>query len=137
MDPDDNSTHTIFHTVSQINNSDVETPDEFQNSEPSPSTFSQPLPSTPHPTPDEPSPAPSPYTDATPILCLRTGDQPDPPSPVNEELENELDNFLTLQQQLQNPNTLTIHHLSQSTLSSNSSKPACTIAETRAHRLFN
>ena len=32
----------VFHTVSQFNNSDIETPDEFANSEPSPSTFSQP-----------------------------------------------------------------------------------------------
>ena len=39
-----------------------------------------------------------------------TSDPPDPSSPVDEKLENELENFITLQQ-LQNPNTLTIHHL--------------------------
>ena len=89
-----------------------------------------------HSTPDEPSPAPSSYTDATPILSPMSSDQPDSPCPVNEELENELDNFITLQQQLQNPNTLTIHHLSQSITSSKSSNPAATIEETRAHRVF-
>ena len=31
-----------YNTISQFNNSDIETPDEFANSEPSPSTFSQP-----------------------------------------------------------------------------------------------
>ena len=61
---------------------------------------------------------------------------PDPPSPVNEELENELDNFITLQQQLQNPNTLTIHHLSQTITSSQSSNPASTNEETRDHLVF-
>ena len=40
-DSDDDSTNTIFHTISKFKISDVESPDEFQNSEPSPSTFSQ------------------------------------------------------------------------------------------------
>ena len=79
MDSDDNSTHTVFHTISQFNNSDIETPDKFQNSEPSPSTFSQPPIRPLHtPTPDEPSPAPSSYTEATPILSPMTSDQLDP-----------------------------------------------------------
>ena len=58
------------------------------------------------------------------------------PSPVNVELENELDNIITLQQQIQNPNTLTTHHLSQSVTSSNSSNPTSTFDKTRAHRVF-
>ena len=29
MDSDDTSIHTVFHTISQFNNSDSETPDEF------------------------------------------------------------------------------------------------------------
>ena len=114
MDSDDNSTRTALHTISQFDNSDIETPDEFQNSEPSPSTLSQ-TPSV-HSTPQFPMNLPQSYTDATytdanPILFPMTSDQPDLPSPVNEELENELDNFTTLQQQPQNPNTLTFHHL--------------------------
>ena len=59
-----------------------------------------------------------------------------PPSPFKEELGNELDNFITLQQELQNSNTLRNHHLSQSITSSESSNPASTIEETRAHRVF-
>ena len=134
---DDNSTKTLFHTISQFNNSDIETPDEIKNSETSPSTFSQPPFRQLHtPTPDEPFSAPSSFTDATPILSPMIGDQPDTPSPIDEELENELDIFITLQQQLQNPNTLTIHHLLQSITSAESSNSASTIDETRAHRVF-
>ena len=86
-------------------------------------------------TPDEPSPVPSSYTDATPILSPMTSDQPDPSSPFNGELEYELDNLITLQQQLQNPNTLTVHHLSQFRSFSESSNPVSTIEETRAYRV--
>ena len=42
LDSDANSDITVFYTFSQFNNSDIETPDEFANSEPSLSTFSQP-----------------------------------------------------------------------------------------------
>ena len=38
---DTNTDTSIFRTISQLNNSDLETPDEFANSEPSPSTYSQ------------------------------------------------------------------------------------------------
>ena len=38
---DTNSDTLVFRTISQFNNSDLETPDEFANSEPSPSTYSQ------------------------------------------------------------------------------------------------
>ena len=136
-DSDGDSTNTVFHTISQFKFSDVESPEEFQNSETSPSTLSQPPFRPLHtPTPDEPSPTPSSYTDATPILFPMAGDQTDPPSSVNEKLENYLDNFLTSQQQLQNRNTFTIHHLSQSFLSSEYSNPASTIEESQAHRVF-
>ena len=37
-----NSDITAFHIICQFQSSDLETPDEFANSEPSPSTFSQP-----------------------------------------------------------------------------------------------
>ena len=42
MDSDTNSNTTVYNTISQFNNSNIETPDKFANSEPSPSTFSQP-----------------------------------------------------------------------------------------------
>ena len=41
MNSDTNSDISVFHTISQFNNSDVETPDEFADSEPSPSTHIQ------------------------------------------------------------------------------------------------
>ena len=41
-DSDANSDITVFHSISQFDNSQLETPDEFADSEPSPSTFSQP-----------------------------------------------------------------------------------------------
>ena len=103
MDSDDTSTNTVFHTISQFNNSDNETTDEFAVSEPSPSTFSQPPFQPLHTqTPDEPSSASSSYTNATPTYSLMTSDQPDHSSPVDTELKNELDNFITLQQKLHN-----------------------------------
>ena len=41
MNSDTNSDISVFHTISQFNNSDVETPDEFADSELSPSTHTQ------------------------------------------------------------------------------------------------
>ena len=41
MNSDTNSDISVFHSNSQFNNSDVETPDEFADSEPSPSTHTQ------------------------------------------------------------------------------------------------
>ena len=42
MQSNTNSNTTVYNTISQFNNSDIETPDEFAISEPSPSKFSQP-----------------------------------------------------------------------------------------------
>ena len=42
MDSDANFTTLVYNTISQYNISDIETPDEFADSEPSPSTFCQP-----------------------------------------------------------------------------------------------
>ena len=42
MESDTNSNTTVYNTISQFNNSDIETPDEIANSEPGSSTFSQP-----------------------------------------------------------------------------------------------
>ena len=65
-----------------------------------------------------------------------TSDPPDHSSPVDTDLENELENFTTVQQQLQHPNKLTIHHLSQTMTSSESSNSPSTTVETRAHRVL-
>ena len=77
----DDSTQTIFNPTSNFNNSDVETLDEFLDSDPSPSFFSfssfQPLASQ---LPNESSTAPSSYTDAFPILSPMSSDQHDPAS---------------------------------------------------------
>ena len=43
MDSDTYSNTTVYNTFSQFNNSDLETPDNFDNSEPCPSTFSKPI----------------------------------------------------------------------------------------------
>ena len=42
MESDTNSNTTVYNAISKFNNSDIETRDEIDNSEPSPSTFSQP-----------------------------------------------------------------------------------------------
>ena len=42
MESDTNSNTTVYNTISQFNNSDIETPDKFANSEPSSPSFSQP-----------------------------------------------------------------------------------------------
>ena len=42
MDSDTKFNTTVYETISQFNNSDIETPDELANSELSPSTFSRP-----------------------------------------------------------------------------------------------
>ena len=65
-----------------------------------------------------------------------TCDTLDYSSPADTEFENDIDNFITLQQQLQHPNTLTIHHLSQRMTSSEPSNSPSTTGETGAHRVF-
>ena len=63
-------------------------------------------------------------------------DQPDPPSPVTETLEHELDNFINLQQQLLNTKILKFHHILHPNSSAESSNQKPTAVETRAHRVF-
>ena len=90
---DTNSDISVFHSISQFNNSDVETPDEFADSEPSPSTHTQ------------------------------TNSSVFSKPPDNVQFSEELDNFITLQQQLIYPNTLPIHQLSSTVTSSNPPTP--------------
>ena len=54
----------------------------------------------------------------------------------HDELEHELDNFITLQLQLQTNNTPTIHNVAQSVSSFKFSSPVFTVEGTRAHRVF-
>ena len=124
MDSDTNSNTTVYNTVSQFNNSDLETPDKFENSEPSPSTFSQPLFQPLYSQIRfEPPSTPSSISNVTPTYSLLTSEPSDNNSSVNTQISHKLDNFITLQQQLQHPQTLTIHQLSQSIASSNRSTP--------------
>ena len=115
---------TVYNTISQYSNSDIETPIEFANSEPSPSTFSQPHFQPIHSQVKiEPLSPPSSISNVAPIYSPLTSEPSDKNSPVDTQISHELDNFITLQQQLQHPQTLTIYQLSQSITSSNPSTP--------------
>ena len=114
-DSDTNTDTSVFRTISQYNNSDLETPDEFANSEPSPSTYSQsssqnfsqppfkpitasqPLPSLS--TPSYPSQVTPTYTSS--LTDRSTNKSPDIP-----QLSSELENYINLQQQIVQPGTL-------------------------------
>ena len=129
MNSDTNSDITIYTTISQFNNSDSGTPDEFANSEPSPSThtptssttFSKPLfqPIQSH------SQHTSHYTTSqvTPTYSPFNNDRSTNNSSDNIQISEELDNFITLQQQLLSPHTLTINQLSSTITSSNPPNP--------------
>ena len=132
MNSDTNSDISVFHTISQFNNSDVETPDEFADSEPSPSThtqtnssvFSKP-PFRPIQT-SQPLPSlstPSYASQVTPTDSPFNSDRSHNNSPDNIQISEELDNFITLQQQLTYPHTLTIHQLLSTVTSSNPQTP--------------
>ena len=124
MDSDTNSDITVFNTISQFNNSDIETPDEFANSEPSPPAFSQPPVRPIHfqSTNDSPSSI-SHISQATPTYSPFTNDHSNNNSPETTQISQELDNLITLQQQIQHPHTLTIHQLSSNITSSNPPTP--------------
>ena len=136
---DTNSDISVFHTISQFNNYSVETPDEFADSEPSPSThtqtnssvFSQPpfrpiQPSHPLPSLSTPSYA----SQVTSSYSAFHSDRSHNNSPDTIQISEELDNFITLQQQLIHPHTLTIHQLSSTITSSNPPTPTPSSAYT-------
>ena len=133
----DGSTQIVFNTISNFNICDVETLDKFLDPEPSPTTYSQP-PFQPivSQLPNEISPSPFSHTDATPIFSPMSTNQPDAPSPMNDnQLEHELDNFITQQQNLHDiTNAFTIHQLNHSASTSESSIHSVHIAPTRAHK---
>ena len=124
MDSDTNSNTTVYNTISQFNNSDLVTPDEFDSSEPSPSTFSQfPFQPLPSQIKIEPPSTPSFISNVTPQYSPLTSNLSDNNSSAHMQKTHELENFITLQQQLQHPQTLPIHQLSQSVKSSNPTSP--------------
>ena len=139
MNSDTNSDISVFHTISQFNNSDVETPDGFADSEPSPSTHTQTNSSVFSETPFQPiqtsRPLPSLSTPSyasqvTPTYSPFNSDRSRNNSSDNIQISEELENFITLQQQLTYPHTLTIHQLSSTVTSSNPPTPTPSSAYT-------
>ena len=129
---DTNSDFSVLYSISQLNNPNIETPDEFADSEPSPSNnfqtnssvFSKP-PFQPIPTNNSlPSVStPSYASQLTPTYSPLHSDRSYNNSPNTPQISQELDNFITLQQQLIHPNTLAIHQRSSTIESSNPSTP--------------
>ena len=129
---DTNSDISVFHTISQFKNSDLKTPDKFANSEPSPSTYSQTNPSHFSQPPFQPINAsqplpslstPSHASQITPTYTPSLSDRSTNNSANIPQISPELDNYITLQQQIIHPHTLTIHHLSSITTSSGPPTP--------------
>ena len=136
---DTNSDISVLHSISQFNNSNVETPDELADSEPSPSTYTQTNPSVFSKPPFQPIPSnhplpsvstPSYASQVTPAYSPLHSDRSYNYSPDTPQIFQELDNFITLQQQLLHPNTLTIHQLSSTITSSNPPTPTPSSAYT-------
>ena len=124
MESDTNSNTTVYNTISQFSNSDIETPDKFANFETSPSTFSQPPFQPLHSQVKiEPLSPPSPISHGTPTYSPLTSESSDNNDQDHTQISHELDNFITLQRQLQHSQTLTIHQFSRSLTSSNPSTP--------------
>ena len=134
MNSDTNSQISVLYSISQLNNPNIETPDEFADSEPSPSNnfhnpshFSQP--------PFQPilsnnsdpiTPTPSYASQVTPTYSSYHSDQSSPDTP---RISPELDNFITLQQQPYHLNTPTINQISSTTNSSNPPTPSSNYTE--------
>ena len=129
MNSDNKSDITIYTTISQFNISDIETPDEFADSESSPSTHTPTSSTTFSKPPFRPiqpqSQHTSPYTPSqvTPTYSPFKTERSTNNSPDKIQISEELDNFITLQQQLLSPHTLTIHQLSSTITSSNPPTP--------------
>ena len=136
---DTNSDNSVLYTISHLNNPNVETPDKFADSEPSPSNdnqtnssvFSkppfQPIPSN-HSLPSVSSPSYA--SQVTPTYSPLHSDRSYNNSPDNPQISQELDIFITLQQKIIHPNTLTIHQLSSTIESSNPPTPTRSSAYT-------
>ena len=137
MNSDTNSQISVLYSISQLNNPNIETPDEFADSEPSPSNnfhnpshFSQP-PFQPilSNNPDPITPTPSYASQVTPTYSSYHSDQSSPDTP---RISPELDNFITLQHQPYHLNTPTINQISSTTNSSNPPTPSSNYTESLA-----
>ena len=101
---DTNSDISVLHSISQFNNSNVETPDEFADSEPSPSFYTQtnssvfskppfqPIPSN-HPLPSNSTPSYA--SQVTPNYSPLHSDRSYSNSPDTPQISQELDNLIT------------------------------------------
>ena len=136
MNSDTNSHISVLYSISQLNNPNIETPDEFADSEPSPSNnfhnpsnFSQP-PFQPilSNNPDPITPTPSYASQVTPTYSSYHSDQSSH-SPDTPRISPELDNFITLQQQSYHLNTPTINQISSITNSPNPPTPSSNYTE--------
>ena len=134
-----NSDISVLYTISQYNNPNVETPDEFADSEPSPSNYTQTNSSVFSKPPFQPIPSNHPLTSVstpsyasqvTPTYSSLHSDRSYNNSPDTPQISQELDSFITLQQQLIHPNTLTTHQLSSTITSSNPPTPTPSSAYT-------
>ena len=116
VNSDTNSDISVFHTSSQFNNSDIETADEFADSEPPPSTHTQTNPSffsqppflsiqTSHPLASLSTPSYA--SQVTPTYSPFTSERSNNKSPDTVQISEELDSFPSLQQQLTYPTLLT------------------------------
>ena len=136
MNSDTNSHISVLYSISQLNNPNIDTPDEFADSEPSPSNnfhnpsnFSQPpfQPILSNNT-DPITPTPSYASQVTPTYSSYHSDQSSH-SPDTPRISPELDNFITLQQQPYHLNTPTINQISSTTNSSNPPTPSSNYTE--------
>ena len=108
MESDTKSNTTVYNTISQSNNSNIDTPDKFANSEPSPSAFSQPPFQPLHAQVEiEPLSPASPISHVTPTYSPLSSESSDNNDQDHTQLSHELDNFITLHQQMQHPRSLT------------------------------
>ena len=136
---DTNSDISVLYSISQLNNPNIETPDEFADSESSPSNNFQTNSSVFSKPPFQPIPTnyslpsvstPSYASQVTPTYSPLHSDRSYNNSPDTPQFSQELDNFITLQQQLIHPNNLTIHQISTTIKSSNPPTPTPSSAYT-------
>ena len=136
---DTNSDISVLYSISQLNNPNIETPDDFADSEPSPSNNFQTNSSVFSKRPFQPIPpnnslpsisTPSYASQVTPTYSPLHSDRSSKNSPDTPQISQELDNFIILQQQLIHPNTVTIHQISSTIESSNPPTPTPSSAYT-------
>ena len=132
-----NSDISVLYSISQFNNPNIETPDKFADSEPSPSNNFQtehlrrpPFQAIPTNNSLPSVSTPSYASQVTPTYSPFHSDRSYNSSPDTPQISQELDNFITLQQLLIHPNTLTIHQLSSTIETSNPSTPTPSSAYT-------